>query len=118
VGWTAGIEAAVNLDQRIIIYVRTVASQDTYGGDVEGTPTTLGTFWAGVQYGAGREFVRVQQIWAETAIVFVLRRQPELSEIKAKDYVTWNGKTWDVTGVLGQGTREPYWYLAAKDHTE
>jgi head-tail adaptor len=108
----------VQLDQRITIYRPVASSQDTYGGDVIGNPMNLGTFWAGVQYGAGREFARAQQLWAETAIVFELRRQAELTEIKAKDYIEWNGKTWDIQGVLNQGTREPYWFLAAKDHTE
>lgn len=108
----------MTLDQRIVIKRPVVASVNTYGGDEAGTPTTIGTFWAGVQYGQGREYARAAQLWAETTIVFEMRRQPGLTEIKAKDYVEWNSKTWDVTGVLGQGTREPYWYLAAKDHTE
>jgi head-tail adaptor len=106
------------LDQRIAIKRPVVASQTTYGGDTAGTPTDIGSFWAAVQYGQGREFARAQQLWAETQIVFTMRRQPGLGEIVPKDYVEWNSKTWDITGVLGQGTREPYWIIAAKDHAE
>jgi head-tail adaptor len=107
----------MSIDQRIVLKRPVVASQDTYGGDVAGTPITIGTFWSEVVYQGGREFARAQQQWAETTMVFRIRRQPGLSyEVVPKDYVEWNNKTWDVTGMLGQGTRDAFWLIGAKDH--
>jgi SPP1 family predicted phage head-tail adaptor len=107
------MRGAGKYDQRVVFKRDTAASQNTYGEDVL-TTETLGTFWAHVQYGSGREFHTAHQRWAETTVAFEIRRQPGVT-IVAKDYAEWNSKTWDILGVLNIGTRQDCWLIAAKD---
>lgn len=101
------------MDQRVQFIRATVTGQDDIGADELGTPSTVGTFWSNVQYGAGREFQIASQRWAETQIVFKIRRQPGVSILQTDDAI-WDDKVWDIVGVSGIGTRDNFWTIAAK----
>jgi SPP1 family predicted phage head-tail adaptor len=102
------------LDQRIVILRPNVTGVDARGADVLGTPTTVGTFWANVQYLKGRELEAAQQRWAEVQYQITIRRQPSTT-ILSTDYATWNGQALDIRAPEGAGTREPFWTIFAKD---
>lgn len=105
-------------DQRIVIK-RRVVTQDSFGADVTGTPTTIGTFWARVEPLTGRELEQAMQKWAEARFRITIRRQPGLAyTIKPADHIEWNSQSLDVLDVQGQGTRMPEWVIVAKDHVE
>lgn len=102
------------LDQRIVILDKSITSQNTYGEDVT-TPITVGTFWARVEFLAGRELSLMQQKWAEARYRITMRRQPGVT-LQREQSITWNGQTLDILDIQGPGTRMPAWTLIAKDH--
>lgn len=103
------------MDQRIVVLRKNVTGQDSTGADTLGTPTTVATLWAHVEYLEGRELQAAQQRWSEVKYRIAIRRQPSLT-ILSSDYVTWNGQTLDIRAPEGPGTRADFWKIFAKDH--
>jgi head-tail adaptor len=103
-------------DQRVAFKRRSV-TQDSFGADVLGSPSTVGTFWARVQYLRGKELQYAQQRWAEAQYIITMRRQPGVT-ILPTDYAEWNDQTLDIMPVMGPGTRDCEWIVYAKDHVE
>lgn len=101
-------------DQRIVIYRRNVTGQNSSGEDVLGTPVTVASLPARVEYLAGRELERASQMWAESKYRITIGWQP--SEVRREDYIVWRGQTLDILDVQGLGTRELEWVIVAKDH--
>lgn len=108
---------AGKLDQRVVFKRKNVTGQDTFGADVLGTATTVGTFWSKVEYLTGRELQVAHQRFAEAQYRITMRRQPGVS-IESDDYVEWNSQTLDISPVMNPGTRECEWWMYAKDHVE
>lgn len=106
-----------DLDQRVTFLRPTVSGRDAMGGDIAGSPTTVGTFWANVHYLSGREFDLASQRWGEARYVITIFRQPGVT-LAVTDYVEWNGQTLDIVDIAGQGTRDEYWLITAKDFLE
>lgn len=104
-------------DMRVSFKRKNVTGQDTFGVDVLGTPTTVGTFWANVEPLRGRELQYAQQRWAEAQYMITLRRQPGVS-IEPDDWAEWNGVVLDIMPAMGPGTRNSEWIVYAKDHVE
>jgi head-tail adaptor len=103
-------------DQRIVVYRRNAAGQNTFGEDVPSEPITVASLSARVEYLAGRELERAAQTWAEAKYRIVIGYQPV--EIKREDYIEWRGQTLDILDVQGRGTRALEWTITAKDHVE
>jgi head-tail adaptor len=103
-------------DQQIVVCQRSVATQNSYGEDTTGTPTTVASLWASVVYLAGRELERVSQRWAEARYEIRCAWQPVT--IKREHWVEWNGQTLDILDIRGPGTRDGEWVVIAKDHVE
>ena len=93
---------------------RLVTGQNSTGEDTI-TATTVGTFWARVEFLAGRELASLQQKWAEARYRISIRRQPGIT-LEREHAISWNGQTLDILDIQGPGTRMPEWTLIAKDH--
>jgi head-tail adaptor len=84
------------------------------GEDATTPTTTVGTFWARVEYLTGRELEAMQQRWADARYRICMLRQPGIT-LQAKDTITWNSQTLDILNIQGQGTRMPEWTIIARD---
>lgn len=91
---------AGRLDRRITLQRRTLAEND-YGEAIE-TWVDLATVWAEMLPVRGAERYAAQQTVAETEIKWRIRWRPNLTPI---DRLTYDGRTYDVNGVLEIGRR-------------
>lgn len=107
---------AGKLDQRIVVKGRTITGQNGYGEDII-TTTTVGTFWAAVEFVTGREPFMAGQRFAEAKYKIRMRRQPGIT-LQREQTVEWNGQTLDVLDIQGPGTRMPEWLIIARDHVD
>jgi head-tail adaptor len=108
---------AGKLDQRITVYAQNVTGQNAFGEDQEGDPTEVCSVWACVEYLQGRELDRATQRWAEARYRITMRRNPSI-EIKREHWIEWRDNELDILDVQGQGTRDAFWVITAKDHVE
>lgn len=107
---------AGKLDQRIAVKDRTVTGQNSYGEDTT-VASTVGTFWASVEFITGREPFMAGQRWAEAKYKIRLRRQPHVT-LQREQTIEWNGQTLDILDIQGPGTRMAEWLIIARDHVD
>jgi head-tail adaptor len=103
-------------DQEIAWLRNTVTGQNSYGEDIV-TPATIHQCWASVTdiMQQGRESTAALQRWAEAR--YVIKMRPADVELRASDWIEWNGQTLDVVSpVQGQNMRTREWVIYAKDH--
>lgn len=89
---------SARLRTRITIQRPVVSSLDAMGGDVQGTPTDLGSFWAEITALKGHELESMQQRWAEARFAVKMRHQPGIT-FQRKDQVAWGSRTLDILDV-------------------
>lgn len=91
------------LDREIEIWRKTESRTDT--GAVRVTNTSLGTFWAYVDYGSGTgidEKEDAGKLVEFQKTSFVIRYY---SDLTPKDYITYEGETYDIRGIIEQGRK-------------
>jgi len=103
-----------DLDQRIEFLRPVVTGQDSMGADILGSPISLRAVWAQVKSLDGRELQANAQRWAEARYKITIRRQPGL-ELLETDFITWRSRQLDMLDIRGQGTRDDFWTIIAKD---
>ena len=79
-------------------FKRPVVTQNGYGEDVAGTPTSLGTFYADVRAVSGRELAQMGQRWAEAEFRIEMRFQPGIT-FQRKDYAEWGSRRLNILHV-------------------
>lgn len=90
-----------DLDRRIVLQRATV-TLDGFGGEVE-TWAPLRTVWAQYLPGPGREAWRSAEVAAVTEARFIIRWG---QGVTVRDRVLYDGKVYDVRGVIEIGRRE------------
>lgn len=101
-----------DLDQRVTLQ-RYAETPDGGGGltrqwaNLAQTPTV----WAHVKAKSGREGLTEGRINATFVVVFTIRQRSDLFET---DRIIWNGETYNIRGILRQGSRVQYLQIEAE----
>lgn len=100
------------LDQRIT-FQRATFTPDGGGGMVRAWADLTQTpkVWAHVKAKGGREGLTEGRINATFVVVFAIRERADLSEA---DRIIWNGETYNIRGILRQGSRVQYLQIEAE----
>ena len=86
---------AGRLDRRVFIQDHVQTPNATFG-DLEDSPSTVGTFWARVEHLSGREMAEAQQTVGEVTHRFTLRWRDDFVNTMT---ITWDGKVFDILDI-------------------
>jgi len=104
---------AGRMDRRITLQ-RKSSSQDSFGQPIE-TWADISTVWAEVVPVSGNERFVSQQVIAEADTLFKIRYMSGLTPL---DRVVYDGRTYDVKGVIEIGRRREGMQIAAMTRAE
>lgn len=99
---------ASDLRDRVNIMAKT-STQDAYGQSVV-TWVLVASVWANVKQIRGREFFAAAQINQETTVKFTIRYLDNITTLNRLEY---NGKAYDITGVIALEGRKVWLELMA-----
>jgi SPP1 family predicted phage head-tail adaptor len=99
-----------DMRQRVTIQRETQA-RDAHGG-VTRTWSDVGTRWASVQNGTGREFVRAKSVSPEMTHLVKMRYYNGLT---TKDRLTFKGRTLNIESIADRDERERYYELVCRE---
>jgi SPP1 family predicted phage head-tail adaptor len=89
------------LDTRIVVQTYGTPTLDSYGDQVI-TWATLATIWAAMDWKDSKESESSDQEVTATDVVAVIRYR---SDIDTKMRVTYNSKTYEITGIMVMGRK-------------
>lgn len=87
--------AAGELRERVTLQKKNVSGKDAMGGEIFSF-SEVATVWAKAMPVGGREIFAAQQLHAETAVRFIVRRR---DDVAPEWRLIWEGKTFDITYV-------------------
>lgn len=95
---------AGRLDRRISVLRKTI-TQNSYGEEVVAW-ATLYTVWASARPAASRESYKENQYQGAADTVFSVRWSETSKAVTVEDAISFDGRTYDITGVREIGRRE------------
>ncbi len=93
---------------------RPVTTQDEFGEEIEGTPTTVATRWAEVRPLNGRELVVAQQVNAQLSHEVKLRYDSALNLTSADRFI-FDSRTLNIESVINVGERNKEFVVMCKE---
>lgn len=94
-----------DLNRRVTLLRDDGEGQDDYGTPIE-VWTTLATVWASWRRATARETLAAGEIGASVSDIFEIRYSSTVASLNPKDRLTYQGRTYDISGVTEIGFRE------------
>jgi head-tail adaptor len=82
---------------RLITFIRPVATQNDYGEEIEGAPATIVRARARVTYGSGQERREAAAQQASQSATFEVLWTPVLDGVQMTDRIQFDGADWNIT---------------------